>query len=158
SASWPASQPPSASSTTPPPGRRTTVTRKLEPGTDAWRRIVTASKAAAILGVSPYDSPRSMWHLMRGDLPPAEVKPQHTRGHFLAAPILAWWESTTPGVRRIRRQVQRTLARYPWAAATLDALAHTEDGPVIVEAKSSARAEQWGEPGTDDIPLHYLTQ
>ena len=39
------------------------------PGSPAWTRRITATKVAAILGVSPWDSPRSMWAKMRGEMP-----------------------------------------------------------------------------------------
>ena len=38
----------------------------MEPGSASWLRQVTASKVAAILGVSPWHSPLSMWRLMKG--------------------------------------------------------------------------------------------
>ena len=49
--------------------------------------------------------------------------------------------------------------------ATPDAIAAPEYAPatdqpgaVLVEAKTSANDDEWGRPGTDEIPTHYLTQ
>ena len=131
----------------------------LEPGTAPWLRLMTSSKVAAILGVSPWDSPRSMWHKMRGELPkPDETKVQ-SRGHYLEPAILAWWRDqhdVTEGYVD-----QRVFTLGDWAAATPDLYV---DGPTpgvgecIVEAKSGRDLDEWGQPGTDEIPPYYLTQ
>lgn len=129
----------------------------MKPGSPEWARLVTASKVAAILGVSPWDSPRSIWLKMHGDLPAeSEGNDAQRRGHYLEPAILAWFAD----------QHDVTLTKSPlfrlddWAAATPDAevngTAITERA--IVEAKSAARDDDWGDPGTDAIPTYYLTQ
>ena len=133
----------------------------LEPGSSTWRRYVTASKVAAILGVSPYESPRSMWHLMRGDVAPSEATRVQSRGHYLEPAILAWWRDQHPEFVTVERSVLATRPDVPWAAANLDARAwpaRRSDGPVVVEAKSSDRDDEWGRPGTDEVPPYYAAQ
>ncbi|HUX69106.1 MAG TPA: YqaJ viral recombinase family protein [Cellulomonadaceae bacterium] len=133
------------------------------PGSPEWLRIVTASKVAAIVGVSPWESPRSMWHKMRGDITDARESASMARGNYLEAGVLAWWADRHNLVGGVATQVHVTRddLDYP-AAATLDGYATevTGDGGdlVIVEAKTAARMDDWGTPGTDEIPLHYLTQ
>lgn len=46
------------------------ITDPPRPGTPEWRRIVSASKVPAILGLSRWQSPLSMWLKMRGDIEP----------------------------------------------------------------------------------------
>lgn len=134
----------------------------LIPGTPEWQRTVTASKVAAILGVSPYESPRSLWHLMRGDVAPAQTTRIQSRGHYLEPAILSWWRDQHPEYGVMRRAVLATRDDLPWAAANLDALAwparRRPTERVIVEAKSSDKDDEWGKPGTDEIPAYYAAQ
>lgn len=131
-----------------------------EPGSPTWTRLVTASKIAAIIGVSPWDSPFSMWRRMKG-FDPADDGNNATekrRGAYLEPAILAWWEDQHPDHDVVSRQHYSTRADMPWAAATPDMLTTSGGEYVGVEAKSAARMDDWGEPGTDQIPVYYLTQ
>lgn len=131
------------------------------PGSAEWARIVTASKVAGILGVSPYDSPLSTWHKMRGDVtdPPRESAAM-SRGNYLERGVLAWWtDRHRDDYYDVREQYYAVRDNLPWAAATLDGLAIQRDGTcAVVEVKTTSRMDEWGQPGTDEIPVHYLTQ
>lgn len=136
----------------------TTDAPVLRPGSEPWLRLMTSSKVAAILGVSPWESPRSMWHKMRNELPkPAESDVQ-ARGHYLEPAILAWWADQHP--EWFIRNTQPSYTLGDWAAATPDAEAWNADTQqaCIVEAKSGRDLDEWGEPGTDQIPPYYLVQ
>lgn len=124
----------------------------LTPGSPEWGRMVTASKVAAILGLSPWDSPRSLWHKMRGEVPHYIGSDATKRGHYLEPAILAWWRDRH-GVTDDREwKDQPTYALGNWAAATPDATCcHPVDDTVLVEAKSTA--QEW-----DELPAYYLTQ
>jgi putative phage-type endonuclease len=127
----------------------------LTPGSPEWLRIVTASKVAAILGLSPWDSPRSLWHKMHGDLPREEQTAAMSRGHYLEPAILAWWRDQHAGcVTDWEEQASFTLG--DWAAATPDAACNLtiggEDAAVLVEAKSTSM--DWD----NELPAYYLTQ
>lgn len=126
-------------------------------GSPEWLRVVTASKVAAILGLSPWDSPRSMWHRMHGDLPPEPEQEHQSRGHYLEPAILAWWQDRYPDALS-GWVVQPSFGLDGWAAATPDAACALDDEPALVEAKSAATADDWGDPGTDEIPLYYAVQ
>jgi putative phage-type endonuclease len=134
-----------------------------EPGSPEWLRLMTASKVAAVLGVSPWESPRSLWHRMRGELPSDDGNnvAAKARGHYLEAGCLAWWEDQHPEVldTTLLEQHYATRADMPWAAATLDALAHDVHGnTIVVEVKTSQSNDDWGTPGTDEIPAYYAAQ
>ena len=132
----------------------------VKPGSLEWNRLITASKVAAILGLSPWESQRSVWHTMRGDVQRDEANEVQRRGHYLEPAILAWWRDqhdadTDPFHWRERP----TYTLGDWAAATPDA--QYEDRAVdrcLVEAKSAAYDDDWGDPGTDAIPDYYLVQ
>ncbi len=147
-----------------------TLTEPLVPGTAAWSRKVTASKVAAILGLSPYDSPLSCWHKMKGNVPLEQETEDHRRGHYAEPAILAWWRDqhgiTDPA--EWIDQPQYTRQDLPWAAATPDLATHDGEGDlplkvgderlVLVEAKTARSLDEWGEPGTDEIPAYYYVQ
>lgn len=133
----------------------------MSPGSPEWLRVVTASKVAAILGLSPWDSPRSMWHRMHGDLPAEPQTADQSRGHYLEPAILAWWRDQHDVGHDEGREysVQPTYRLGGWAAASPDMVACIDvDDTVLVEAKSAATADDWGDPGTDEIPLYYAVQ
>lgn len=133
---------------------------RLDPGSPGWLRLMTASKVSAILGASPWESPRSMWHKMRNDLPEEPTTAVQARGHYLEPAVLAWW-ADQHGVDRTNPDHWRTQPLYlsgGWAAATPDAEALVDGDLVLVEAKSARDLEEWGAPGTDEIPAHYLIQ
>lgn len=138
----------------------------LSPGSPEWNRRITASKVAGILGVSPWESPRSLWHYMRGDLQRPEATTAQSRGHYLEPAILAWWRDRHGiEVSESSRDLwleQPSFLLGDWAAATPDAESEIDDHDgttrVLVEAKSAASDADWGKPGTDEIPTYYLVQ
>jgi putative phage-type endonuclease len=123
-------------------------------------RYITASKVAAILGLSPWESPLSLWHKMRGDVPREPQTKTQARGHYLEPSVLAWWIDQHPGwVWDESRGRTCYSERLPWAAAAPDGIAVTDTGELIpVEAKTAADDTQWGKPGTDEIPVYYAAQ
>lgn len=110
-----------------------------------------------MIGVSPWDSPRAMWHMMRGEAPWPEESPAMERGTLCEPAVLAWWRKHREH-EDWREQVSMTVG--DWCAATPDAAALTEAGQVLVEAKTANAnsMEHWGQPETDEIPVYYLTQ
>ena len=128
------------------------------PGSPEWNSIVTASKVAAIIGVSPWESPFSMWQKMKGNILTGEQTSVMARGHYLEDGILNWWKDQHE-IAEISKQVYVTRVGMPWAGATLDARAAMSNGVnAIVEVKTSTQSDEWGESGTDQIPTQYLMQ
>ena len=131
------------------------------PGSPEHRRLVTASKAAAILGLSPWQSPYSLWCEMKGWTEPDESNNQQRRGHYLEPAILAWWRDQHG--QEVDTWVEQIW--YPhedWAGCTIDAGCSLNlpdrECQVLIEAKSASRMDDWGQPGTDEIPAYYLAQ
>lgn len=131
------------------------------PGTPEWAAKMTASKVAAVLGLSPWESPYSMWLKMRGDIPAddgsnAEAK---SRGHYLEGGVIQWWlDQHGLGDGDGTTMSQYYGERDGWAAATPDLLAYLEgslDGEnAVVDAKTAASDDDWG----DEPPPYYLAQ
>lgn len=134
----------------------------LIPGTAEWVGYITASKVSAILGLSPYDSPLSCWHKMKGNVPLEQETEDHRRGHYAEPAILAWWRDEHPEHFGFEDHPQYIgtgdLQRF---AATPDAFAMLDDPDVdrcLIEAKTARSMDEWGEPGTDEVPAYYLVQ
>jgi len=133
----------------------------FDPGSTAWGRIVTASKVGAILGLSPWSSPYQVWREMHGDVErDTTTSPVQRRGQILEPAVLTWWLDQHPEVDDVDTQCLVWIDTHPdqWGAATLDALASTADGDLVVEVKTASRWDEWGEEGTDQIPAHYYAQ
>lgn len=130
----------------------------LDPGSPEWLSRMSASKIAAVLGISPYESAFSLWHRMGGLTPPQEQTDVMSRGHYLEPSIRAWfadqhpdWSVTTTGT-----WVHHEL---DWAATSPDGLVTTDVGEVrYVEAKTAADSEGWGVAGSDQVPVGYRAQ
>lgn len=127
----------------------------LTPGSPEWARRVSPSKAAGILGISPWDSQRSMWHRMRGDVPWGDQTDVMERGHLLEAGVLAWWRNHHEHTDW-RDSAPLTLG--DWCVATPDGFATVDGEPVLVQAKTTSSLDHWGVSGTDQVPTYYLVQ
>lgn len=143
------------------------MTTAPAPGSPEWQRLVTASKVAAIVGLSPWDSPRSVWHVLRGEIPSDDGRnaAAKSRGQYLENGILDWWVDQHPEFAHVKRQFYRELG--DWAGATPDAAAwttrpsrFTDDlaPDAIVDAKTARDDDEWGTPGTDEVPAYYAAQ
>jgi hypothetical protein len=99
---------------------------------------------------------------MRGDVPFDTVETEATvRGQVLESGVLEWWKRKHPEYAGDAPTQVMSIVD-DWAAATIDMIAHrpTSDGTdtVIVEAKTASSMNEWGQPGTDEIPAHYAAQ
>lgn len=121
------------------------------PGTPEWAAKVTASKVAAILGLSPWESPYSVWQLMAGNTPPAAENRHMQRGNMLENAVLDWWLTDHPEVTEVARQ--RWYPLDGWAGATPDMDVTGPTGDLeLVDAKTISRDDEWA----NEPPVHYL--
>lgn len=133
------------------------VEHKTEADWLAWRQDgIGASNAAAALGVSPYQTPFELWARKTGQLGPIVENRAMTIGK-LAEPMISALYRLETGDPIVRREVSCQVPGAPWIKATLDGI--SERGTVVeFKTANSRMSEQWGEPGTDEIPTSYLVQ
>lgn len=136
------------------------------PDDERWHELrrqgVTASEIAAVLGISPWESPFSLyWRKVNGWR--TEENEFTSAGRHLEDAIAMWWNlEVGPGWPdfAMHRAGLYAHADRPWQLATPDRLIHGElRALALLECKWVAhRWDGWGEPGTDDIPVYYRAQ
>lgn len=128
------------------------------PGTSPWARRLSASKVPAILGLSPWVSPLSMWHQMRGDVEPEKIDEHANRfGHLAELMLGPWWEGDEEG-RVLGHHDVSYEDEHGWIA-TLDWEGTDQDGACIIECKTTRNLDDWAdEDGNPAVPAHYEAQ
>lgn len=114
------------------------------------RRGIGGSDVAGILGISPWSTPLDVWRAkVLGDQD-AETEPM--RWGTLLEPIIR-----AEAVARLGEPVTdgQLVVADDWRFGNVDGLVGAD---AILECKTSRDASEWGQEGTDEIPLHYLTQ
>lgn len=125
----------------------------------AWlaerKRGIGGSDAAAILGLSKFRTPLQVYLDKIGQAPPIEETAPMRWGKKLEPLILDEYEQIK-GVG-LRRNLSYVHPGYEWMRGTLDAMS---DDELVVEAKAIGfdRAREWGEEGSDYVPVDYLCQ
>lgn len=133
---------------------------ELTPGSPEWLRCMTASKVAAVLGLSPWESRFSLWHRMAGLIDAEAETDLHRRGHYLEPAVAAWFADQHPEYQLGNAATWAHRDRL-WQVATPDRtlhLTHAVAPAAVLECKTAANDEEWGEPGSDDIPVGYRAQ
>lgn len=144
----------------------------LTPGSQAWDEAraglcITATEIAAVMGLSPWQSPFSLWHKKAG-LPtaPFEMSPAIEWGTRLEDAVALKWQEEQPGFLAAPAGTWRNRERE-WQRATPDRLIYPQpagefdipDKAVgLLEVKTSPFGDDWGPAGTDEIPVHYRCQ
>lgn len=138
---------------------------------EARRKGVTASEIAVIMGLSPYSSPYALYHQKLGILPADGDQAVFERGRVLEPYVAEKFAAAHLEflVMGDGRQLFAHSER-PWQLATPDRELVSYDvepetggtipiGTVaVLECKTDAGSDEWGEPGTDEIPVHYRCQ
>lgn len=69
----------------------------IAPGSEQHSAMISPSKVAAILGLSRWESPYSLWRRMRGDIPPQAPKDAFNIGHDIEPYAANVWRRRNPG-------------------------------------------------------------
>jgi putative phage-type endonuclease len=132
----------------------------------ARRAGIGASEIAALLGISPWESPFSLfWRKVNGwDFEPSAEMEWGTR---LETAIAAKYADLHPEFH-VATDVGLVEGEEPWMLATPDALLfdaetwpgdHVSYAVAALELKTAHSAHDgWGEPGTAEIPVYYRAQ
>lgn len=137
-----------------------TVLPEFDQGTPEWHAArmggIGASDVAAILGLSPWQTPLGVYRTKMGV--PNEISENLAYfGHALEAPIAQWVADKHPEVGAIGDGFAARSGLWPWLTATADRCAYLDGpAPVPVELKTSSAysKDSWA----DGVPLYYETQ
>jgi putative phage-type endonuclease len=122
------------------------------------RTYIGGGDAAAIAGVSPWGSPFSCWQEKVGDAPERDVSERMRWGLILEGPVAHEWASRA-GVTNLRKATFRRHPDVEYVGGHPDYYAvHPQDGPVILEVKTSGSPADWEGPDGDQVPIHYYLQ
>ncbi|WP_438479158.1 YqaJ viral recombinase family protein [Streptomyces asiaticus] len=134
----------------------------FEPGSPEWHAArahgIGGSEIAAVLGLSPYESRFSLWHRKKSLVGPVEQSDVMEWGHRLEDAIVGKYAEEHPEQTVVPAATYHAPGR-PWWIVNPDRLAINPDGSIdVVEAKNQRVAEEWGEPGTNQVPIWYRCQ
>lgn len=133
------------------------LTTTLAPGSAEWMAYMTASKIAAVMRLSPYESRVSLWLRMAGLAPQVVQSEEMHRGHLLEPAIAAWFAERHPEYV-VTETGTWVSATHDWAAASPDRLLTAADGATaLLQIKTAGDDYEWGR-GLDEIPIPYLCQ
>lgn len=130
-------------------------TADLIPGSPEWLKVMTASKVSAVLGISPWTSPYTLWQIMAGNEEPEPQTTDQARGHYLEPAIARWFQDQHPDWVVNYPAGTWASVRMPWMVCNPDGLVRED---ALLEIKTDARGDEWGKPGTDQIPVWYRAQ
>ncbi|WP_254076506.1 YqaJ viral recombinase family nuclease [Streptomyces pacificus] len=129
------------------------------PGTPEWQAAraglcITATEIAAVLGLSPWQSRFSLWHKKAG-LPTAPFQPSVAMewGIRHEPTVAAKYAEMHPELTLTETGTWRHAERE-WQRATPDRVGDDR----LVEIKTATVDDDWGEPGTDEVPIYYRCQ
>lgn len=118
-------------------------------------QFIGGSDAAAVLGISPWLTPYQLW-LHKVSPVVSEDTPATRRGKLLEPVVLQMLEEEH-GIVVAQRNVRYFDQEHPFLASEVDA--ETADGTNIeIKTVSPFKASEWGDSGTDEIPVHYTAQ
>lgn len=134
----------------------------LQPGSPEWWKKMSASKVAAAIGLSPWESRFSLWHKMAGTVESPPQTPEQARGHYLEPAIRAWFADQHPDWT-VRTSGTWQHNSRDWQIASPDGEISVPGGLRLLECKTDAHPDggpdpEWGEPGTGQIPAGYRAQ
>lgn len=127
---------------------------------EARREAISASEIPVVLGLAPQDwgSPFDLWWHKRTGADSQPENPDMRRGRRLEPMVLEDFAEAHPEFKLLPSVTVRNIER-PWQMATPDGLiTEGDDALGSVEAKTAFTRSEWGEPGTDDIPVYYRAQ
>lgn len=122
------------------------------------RTGIGGSDAPVALGLSPWSTPYDLFLAKtgQGDEPPPPTEPMIWG--TLMQPVIAAEYARRTGFVLVE---EPAMLRHPtnhWMIGHLDGSIVDSSPRRILEVKTARDGRGWGEPGTDEIPLHYLLQ
>lgn len=116
---------------------------------------IGGSEIAAVMGISPFATPLDIWRAKVLKQNDTDETGAMRAGKRFEPHILAAYQKTLPEGSRMWTP-ERTVDGY--RRCSPDALAEVQGWGRVVEAKSTIMGREWGDDGSDEVPLHYVVQ
>lgn len=124
------------------------------------RTGIGGSDAAIVLGISPFVTAYELYLDKLGEAPPEDenfLKESRYWGSRLEAPVSdRYAEETGYKIQKANNLIRSK--EHPFMIANIDRKVVGEDMRIGFEAKTAARAEGWGESGSNEIPAYIMCQ
>ncbi len=122
------------------------------------KKCIGGSDAAAVLGVSPWAQPIDVFCDKTGVSQPLVENEAMRWGKLLEPVVMAEFTMRT-GMETLPRRYF-THPKYPFLGGNTDAAikGRVNGRKAGLEVKTARSGEGWGQEGTDEIPIYYLTQ
>lgn len=123
--------------------------------------VITASEISAVMGLSPWVSPFTLWHRKYGTIRPEPENDSMRWGLRLEQAVADEFSSLHEELLVADAGVYRSRDRA-YQVASPDRLLLRAKRPAnltsVLEVKTTQSLDGWGEEGTDSIPVHYRAQ
>jgi putative phage-type endonuclease len=122
------------------------------------RSGIGGSDIAAVCGLSPWAGPFDVYAEKTG-LVAGKVQTDAMEWGVRLESVVAeaYAEKTGATIRRVNQLLRHK--KHPWAIAHLDRrIVKPEKGILEVKTASAWASDEWGEQGTDEVPMHYRCQ
>jgi putative phage-type endonuclease len=123
-------------------------------------KFIGGSDASVILGINPWRTPLQLWQDKTQPAMPENTDPERMRvlerGKRMEPYVVDLLAAET-GLRIVRRNERYIDPEFRFLAAEIDAEAESGEN-VEIKTVSPFKAREWGELGSDEIPVHYTAQ
>lgn len=122
---------------------------------------IGGSEIAAVLGLSPWQSPFSLFAAKKGMLPEREDTPELEWGRRHERTV---WERLSEEYASRYAPGLYAHSERSWQVASPDAIRYFTDRDRfaetegVIEIKTAQRGEKWGPSRTQEVPVYYRTQ
>lgn len=123
----------------------------------ARERGIGSSDVPAILGISPWVTPMDLWLVRTGRAEPQAENAAMAMGSALE-PVILKLASDRLEARVVSPSSTFVGCKMHYRANIDGMVGQAKRGAPIVEAKTSGRADDWGDDGTDEVPEHVRAQ
>jgi putative phage-type endonuclease len=123
------------------------------------RTGIGASEISAVVGLNPFMSPFDLFMKKTGQIE-EEALDKNSRlawGKRIERMLADAYTELT-GIPTVWMDTTRRHPERSWQIATPDAICPNHDRGLDCKNVAADQAWKWGEPGTDDVPPHVLTQ
>jgi putative phage-type endonuclease len=120
---------------------------------------IGGSDAGTVLGLNQYKTPLALYLEKRGEMEPDDLS-DNEAVHFgnVLEDVVADEYMRRTGFKVRRNNATLTHPKHPFMLANLDRVVTGQRKVLEIKTASGRVAHQWGEPGTDEVPEHYLIQ